>query len=256
MQQWCYKRQEIARYLLIALRSGVDTVGLHTARGPIDVLKQKGEQGHVILLSQQRVGAVELADVIRSIVGRQCDAAEHDLDSCMLQGGDDLVEVFAGAVDGQATEAVVAAKSDDDKNWLQSEYILQPFNAVLCSVAADARIHYVVGEAFGVEITFEKIGITVAGIGAVTCSKAVAKSHDDRAVVMSLNRRLRRCSGLCGGLRRRLRRRSWLSLAADDADYQGKGNPEPQSGTARVHHTFNLAAESGRDEGTRRKGAA
>jgi hypothetical protein len=252
MQQWCYKRQEIARYLLIALRGSVDTVGLHTARRPIDVLKQKGEQGHVVLLSQQRVSPVELADVIRSIVGRQCDAAEHNFDSCMLQGGDDLVEVFAGAVDGQAAEAVVAAEGDDDKNRLQGQYILQPFNAVLCSVAADARVHYAVGEAFGVEITFEKIGITVAGIGTVTCSKAVAKSHDDRAVVMRLNRRLRRCSGLWGGLRRR----SWLFLAADDADYQGKGNPEPQSGTARVHHTFNLAAESRRDEGTRRKGAA
>jgi hypothetical protein len=252
MQQWCYKRQEIARHLLIALRRGVDTVGLHTACGPIDVLKKKGEQGHAILLSQQRVSPVELADVIRAIVGRQCDAAEHNFDSCMLKGGDDLVEVFVGAVDGQAAEAVVAAKSDDDKNWFQREDFIHPLDAVLRCVATNACVHYVVVEASGVEITFEKIGITVAGIGAVTCGKAVAKGHDDRAVVMSLNRRLRRCSGLWGGLRRR----SWLSLAADDADYQGEGNPEPQSGTARVHHTFNLAAESRRNEGTRRKGAA
>jgi hypothetical protein len=252
MQQWCYKRQEIARYLLIALRGGVDTVGLHTARGPIDVLKQKWEQGHVILLSQQRVSPVELADVIRAIVGGQCDAAEHHFYACVLQGGDDSIEIRACAVDGQAAEAIVAAEGNDDKNWLQGQYVIQSFNAVLCSVAADARIHYVVVEAFGVEITFQKIRITVAGVGAVTCSKAVAKSHDDRAVVMSLNRRLRRCRGLWGGLRCRSR----LSFTADDADYQGKGNPEPQSGTARVHHTFNLAAESRRDEGTRRKGAA
>src|ERR1700679_31935 len=102
MQQGKDERQQVARYLSIALSRGVDAVGLHAASGAVDILKQKGEQRYVILLSQQCVDFVELADVIRAVVRRQRDAAEHDLCSRVPQGRDNLIEILACGVDGQA----------------------------------------------------------------------------------------------------------------------------------------------------------
>jgi hypothetical protein len=259
MQQGKDQGQQIARYLSIALSRGVDAVGLHAASSSVDILKQKGEQGHVILLSQRCVDFIELADVVRAVVRRQRDAAEHDLCSRVPQGGDNLIEILACAVDGQAAETIVAAEGDDDEGRLQGEHIVQPFDAVLRRVAADAGIHHAVVKAFGVEILLEKVGITVAGIGAVACSQAVAKGNDDRAIVTGLSCRLRR---YCRGCRGSLRRRRRLSVAAGDADDEHGDNRERPMGTARVHHTFNLAADGNleadrrQDEGTRREGAA
>ena len=258
MQQGKDQRQQVARYLSIALSRGVDAVGLHAARSAVDILKQKGEQGYVILLSQQCVDFVELADVIRAVVRRQRDAAEHDLCSRVPQGGDNLIEILACAVNGQAAKTIVAAEGDDDEGRLQGEHVIQPFDAVLRRVAADAGIRHAIVKAFGVEILLKKIGITVAGIGAVARSQAVAKGNDDRAIVTGLSSRLRCLRGCRGSLRRRSR----LSVAAGNDDDEQGDNREPPLGTARVHHTFNLAADGNpaadrrQDEGTRREGAA
>jgi hypothetical protein len=258
MQQGKNQRQQVARYLSIALSRGVDAVGLHAASGAVDILKQKGEQGHVILLSQRCVDFVELADVVGAVVRRQRDAPEHDFCSCVPQGGDNLIEILACAVDGQAAKTIVAAEGNDDEGRLQGEHIVQPFDAVLRRVAADAGIYHAVVKALGVEILLEKVRITVAGIGAVACSQAVTKGNDDRAIVMGLSCRLRRCRR---GRRGSLRRRRWLCVAAGNADDKHGDNREPPMGTARVLHTFNLAADGNlaanrrQDEGITREGA-
>jgi len=105
----------------------------------------------------------------------------------------------------------------------------------------------VVVKAFGVEILFEKIRITISRVCAVACSQAVAKGDDDGAIVPNRRRGL----GRCGGRRRRSGFRRRLSLAAGDGNCkcrgQGKTKVKPKAklwpGTARVHHTFNLAAD-------------
>ena len=260
MQQGKDQRQQIARYLSIALSRGVDAVGLHAARSAVDILKEEGEQGHVILLSQRCVDFVELADVVRAVVRWQRDAAEDDVCSRAPQGGDNLIEILACAVDGQPAKTIVAAEGDDDEGRLQGENIVHPFDAVLCCVAADAGIHHAVVKALRVEILLEKVRITVASIGAVACSQAVAEGNDYWPVVAGLSCRLRRYRRGCRG---RLGRRRRLSVTAGDADDEHGDNREPPSmGTARVHHTFNLAADGNpaadrrQAEGTRREGAA
>jgi hypothetical protein len=70
---------------------------------------------------------------------------------------------------------------------------------------------------------------------------------------LSLHRRLRLRRVLCRG---RLRRRSGLSVAANEADAQGDGEADLQTGTARVRHTFNLAAERWPDEVAKYEGTA
>lgn len=206
MQQRKDQRQQVARHLLIALCGGVDAVGLHTSCGAVNILEQKREQRHVILLRQRCVNLVELADVIRAIVRRERDAAEHDLSPRVLQRGDDLIEIPPCTVDGKPAETVVAAEGYDDERRLEGEHILQALNAVFGRIAANAGIHHVVMKALVVEVAFQKIGIAVAGVGAVACSQAVAEGDDHRAVVTRRGNWLRSGSR-SRGLSRRFRRR-------------------------------------------------
>jgi hypothetical protein len=253
MQQPRDKRQEVSRHLLIALGCGVQSIGLHTACRAVDALEQKGKQGHVILPGQQRIGLIELADVICTVIRREGDAGEHHLDACAFERRDDVIEVLTSAVDWQSTQAIIAAEGDDDDGRLQREHLIQPFDSILCRVATDAAVHYMVVKAFRIQIAFEKIWIAVASICTVPCSKAVAKGDNDGPIVAGLDRRLRhrRRRG-----RSRLRRRSWLSVAADHGDPEKRGEAELQAGTARVHHTFNLAADRRLDEVTKHEGTA
>jgi len=59
----------------------------------------------------------------------------------MLQGGDNLIEILAGTVDGQTAETVVAAEGNDDKDRLQGKHVVQPVQTVFGGVAADAGVH-------------------------------------------------------------------------------------------------------------------
>lgn len=206
MQQRNDQRQQITRHLLIALCGGMDAVGLHTSCGAVNIFEQKREQRHVILLRQQCVGLVELADVIRAIVRRERDAAEHDLSPRALQRGDDLIEIPSRTVDGKPAETIVAAEGYYDNRRLEGEHILQALNAVFGCIAANAGIHHVVMKAPVIEIAFEKIRIAVAGVGAVACGQTIAEGHDHRAVVTRRGNWLRSRSR-SGCLSRRFRRR-------------------------------------------------
>ena len=74
-----YQRQDIFGNDLVSGGGGVGPVGLHHAGDAVDALEQKGKHGDVVLLGEQRVGCVELLDVVGAVVGREGDAGEHDL---------------------------------------------------------------------------------------------------------------------------------------------------------------------------------
>ena len=251
MQERCDQRQQVSRHLLVALRGRMNSISLHAAFRPVNALKQEGKQGHVIFPGQQSIRLIELVDVIRAVVRRQSDAAEDYLGPRAFQCRDDLVEVLARAVDRQSAKTVIAAESDNDDSWLQGNYLIQPFDAILRRVAADPSVHNVVVKPFRIQIAFQKIGITVTRIGAVPCSKAVPESDNDRPIVA--DRRLCHHNWRIVG---RLRRRSRLFVATDSANTQSDGERELQAGTARVHHTFNLAARRPLDEVAKHEGTA
>src|ERR1700742_2978723 len=138
----------------------------------------------MILAGQRKVSFVELADVVRAVIGRQRDTAEHNLDACVLKRRDDPVEVLSGAFDGKAAKAIIAAEGDNHDGWFQRQYIVKASHAIFCSVAANACIDYVIMEAFCVEILLQKIGIAVAGISSIAGGETVAKGNDRRAIVM------------------------------------------------------------------------
>ena len=125
---------------LISLGGSVGAVVLHHAVYSIDSFEKEGEQGDVVLLREQGVGLVELADVVGAVIGGERDSGEDDFGSAGLEGGDDLVEVGAGVFDTEAAEAVVAAELHDDNGGLHGDDGGDAFYSVFGGVSADACV--------------------------------------------------------------------------------------------------------------------
>jgi hypothetical protein len=236
MQKGRDERQQISGHLLISLRCRVDSVVLHAAGNAVNVLEQEGKQWQMVLLGERRIGLVELPDIVRSVVGRQRDAAEHNLDARLLQRRDDLVKVATRALDRKAAKPIVATESDNDENGPQSKHVIQPVQTIFRCVAADSSVHNVILKALRVEVFFQKIGIAVAGISPVSSCEAISESDNDGTRVGLL-----RCRGSRASRRRRFGRRSRLPFAAGDCNHESNAAAKLHAGTAGAHHTFNLA---------------
>ena len=113
LQQGHDQGEKISCHLGIPLIGRMDAVGLHAAGDSVDVLQQERQQGHVVLGRQQRVGLVELPDVVGTIIRRQGDATQHHLGSGMQQRGHDLIEIRSRRSDGQPTQSIVPAEGHD-----------------------------------------------------------------------------------------------------------------------------------------------
>ncbi len=180
LQQGHDQGKKISRYLGIALIRRMNAVGLHAAGHSLDVLQQERQQRHVVLGRQQRVGLVELPDVVRPVVGRQGDATQHNLGAGIEQRGYDLIEVLTRARDGQPAQTIIPAEGHDHQHRLQTQCVLQPIDSVLGGVSTDALIDYLVVVALRVQILFQVVGIAVPRVGPIAGSEAVAESNDHR----------------------------------------------------------------------------
>ena len=157
----------------------MDSVGLHHAGDTVHVLEDEGQERDVVFGGEDGVGAVELVDVVGAVVGRESDAGEDEFGSGGFEGGEDVVQVGAGALYGEAAKAVVAAELDDDDGGVEGEDGGEAFDAVFGGVAADALVDDAVVEAAGAEVTLEVVGIALAGVGAVAFGEGVAEADDE-----------------------------------------------------------------------------
>ena len=64
---------------------------------------------------------IEGVDVVGPVIGRQRDAGEQDFYMRALKRGEHLVEIRARLGDGQAAQAVVAAKLDNHDGRVQAQ---------------------------------------------------------------------------------------------------------------------------------------
>ena len=158
----------------------MDAVLLNGAGNGIDVGVEHRQQGDVILRGDEAVGLVEGLDVVGAVVRRQRDAGEDDFAAGVEEGGDDGVEVAARVCDGEAAEAVVAAKFDNHDGGMEVEDLVEPVDAVFAGVAADAGIDHFVVVAAMVERGLKGVGPGVAGFEAIAGGDAVAEAVNDR----------------------------------------------------------------------------
>ena len=168
-------------YYLVTLGGGVGAVSLHHAVYSVDSLEKEGEQGDVVLLGEQGVGFVELADVVGAVVRWEGDAGEDDFGSAGVQGRDDFVEVGAGVFDAQAAQAVVAAELDDDDGGLHGDDGGDAFYPVFGGVSADTGVDDAVVVAETVQVLLEELGVALASFGSVACGEAVSEGDYARS---------------------------------------------------------------------------
>ena len=163
---------------LVAAGGGVDVVWLHEAGDTVDLVEDEGEHGDFVLVGEQDVGLVELADVVAAVAGRDGDAGEGEGETGGFELADDAVEVAAGVGDGEAAEAVVAAELDDDEGGVEIEDAADAGEAVLGGVAADAFVDDAVVVTGLVQVALEEVGVAFAGLGAVAGGEGVAEADE------------------------------------------------------------------------------
>ena len=120
-EQGCQDWQEGFCEDLRAFGGGVNAVVLDGVGNVDEVLVDHGDEGGVMLCGQIAEELVEGVDVVGAVVGGQGDAGEQDLDVSGFKGCEDLVEITASLVEGQAAEAVVAAELDEDDFRVEGE---------------------------------------------------------------------------------------------------------------------------------------
>ena len=157
----------------------MDAVFLDGAGDGVDVVVEFGQERDVVSGRDEVVGLVEGFDVVGAVIGRERDAGEDDFAAGAKEGGNDGVEIAAGVGDGEAAEAVVAAKFDNHNRGMEPEDVFQAVDAVFAGVAADAGIDHFVVVATAVEGGLEIVGPGVAGFEAVAGGDAVAEADDD-----------------------------------------------------------------------------
>ena len=198
----CYEWEDVGGDYLVAGGGGVGAVALHHAGDSVDVLEEEGEERSFVFGGEQRVGGVELLDVVGAVVGRESDAGEDYFCAGGFEGGDDVVEVGAGVFDAETAEAVVAAELNDCNGGVEGEDGGEALNAVLGGGAADAEVDDAVFVALPVEIGLEVVGVALAGVGAIAGGEGVAEADEERAMVVRVDgRRVRRRWGRIRGRR-------------------------------------------------------
>ncbi len=210
--------KQILGHLGIALLGGMNAVGLHAAGNPIRAQQQEWLQRYMVLGRQQRIGLVELMNVVGAVIGWQGYAAQHHLDAGVLQRSHNLIEIFPGVGDGQSAQSVVSAEGHDHQHRLEPQCVLQPIDPVFGGVSADALVDDLVVIALRVQILFQEVRIAVTRVGAEAGGETIAEGDDDRTAV-----RLRCLAGRRGVRRCRLRRSVFRSLGPA-AGKQGTGN--------------------------------
>ena len=122
----------------------MDAIRLHGSGNGVNVSEEEGEEPDIELFSGKYVGLIDGLDVVVSVIGREGDACERDFNACMLQRGNDLVEIGASRGDGKAAESVVASELDDGDRRVRSNDVVETVDAIFGGVSADAHVKDVI----------------------------------------------------------------------------------------------------------------
>jgi hypothetical protein len=143
-----------------------------------DAFEQERDQRHMVFRGEGLVHGLKLADVVAAVIGRQRDAGQQNADVRGRKAGHDLIQVCAGGADRYSAKTVVATELKDHDARLLCDDAADAGKPIRRGFATDAEIHNMVRVARFVQVALEVVGITLAGVGAVASSEAVAESHD------------------------------------------------------------------------------
>jgi len=144
-----------------------------------EIFVDHGHKGDTMLCGEGTEELVEGLNVVRAVVGRQCNAGQQDLDMGGFQRGEHLLEIAAGLIERQAAETVVAAELDDYNLRMQAQNGRKAGDGVLGCGSAGALIHNLVVVALCVELPLQGVreGLAVEKAVAGGDTVAVADEH-------------------------------------------------------------------------------
>lgn len=160
----------------------MDAIGLNGSGNMNEVFVEHGDEGGVVLGGERGEDLVEGLDIVGAIVGREGDAGQQDFDVRAFEHGQNLVEIVAGHIGGQAAKTVVAAELHDDDFGVQAQDGADVGKGVFSGGATGALIDDFIVIAGGVEFLLQKVGVGLAGREAVSGGDAVSKADQDGAV--------------------------------------------------------------------------
>lgn len=157
----------------------MDTVFLDSARNVDQVFVDHGHKSGVVLGGQVAENLLEGVDVIGSVVGRQGDASQQNLDVRVFERGYNRIQILARLVGGQATEAVVTTEFDDHDFRAHAQYRGKTRNGVLGGGATGALVDDLVVETVTIQLFLQKVSICLTVFQSIAGGDAVAEADDD-----------------------------------------------------------------------------
>jgi len=155
----------------------MDAIGLDRAGKMDHVFVDHGDEGSVMFVGQVAEDLLELQDILLAIVGRQRDSGEQGFDVGVFQGCQHGIDVAAGLGQGQAAQAVIAAKLDNNDCRMQKQNGMQTGYGVFGGGATGSLVDHLVEVAAAVEVALQSIGKGLAGFKAVSGGDAVTVAN-------------------------------------------------------------------------------
>jgi len=187
------RRQEGPSDDLGAFGSGVNAVLLDGAWLVNQIFVDHGHEGHVVAGREGAEYLVERLDVVRAVVWGQRDAGQQDTDVRGFKRSENLVKVVAGLIEGQAAQAVVTAKLDDDHLRMKAQDGGKDRDGVLGGGSAGASIDDLIVVSLGVELPLQGVGEGLATRKSMARGDAVAEADQNVRVDLRSGSRKREC---------------------------------------------------------------
>ncbi len=104
------------------------------------VFVDHGDKRDVMRGSEVAKGLVKLLDVIRTVVGGQCDAGKENVDVGGRQRPQNGVKVVPRLREWQPPQTIISAKLNDDDGRVQIDDRRKTLDRILCRCAARSHV--------------------------------------------------------------------------------------------------------------------
>ena len=155
----------------------MDAVFLNRAGNVDQVFVDHGYECDVTPGGEVAEDLVEGVNVILAVVWWQGNTGEQDFDVRVFQSSQNLIEVAASLIRGEAAQAVVATEFDDDDFRMQQKDVVHAGDGIFCGGATGTLVVHLVAVAAAIEIALQCVGVGLPSLKTVTGGDAIAETN-------------------------------------------------------------------------------
>ena len=141
------------------------------------VFVDHGNKGYVMLGREGAVDFAERSNVVGAVIRGQGNASQQYFGVGLFERCQHLIEIAAGLFQGQAAQAVVAAKFDDDHLGMKPNNRRKGSSSVFRGGSAGALIDDLIVVALGAETARERVRKGLALLQPIAGGNAVSKAN-------------------------------------------------------------------------------